>query len=200
MDCSLPGSSEHRIVQARILEWVAISFCRGPSWPRDQTWVSWIAGGYLTAWATRVLPPTTLKMVSEVGLILYPPDSQESESWRRQITQRPMAERKWSWHFQLRKSRLRTSVYKVTTIILPHVTTAHQFHKLPIPYLSQSSHWPEAYILFSSMSEYHIWIQLLGVFFIFLLVLKYLSVRGLSVCAGPSSLQHAWSLGTATQA
>ena len=37
MDCSLPGSSIHGIFQARILEWVAISLCRGSSWPRDQT-------------------------------------------------------------------------------------------------------------------------------------------------------------------
>ena len=36
MDCSLPGSSVHRILQVRILEWVAISFSRGSSWPRDQ--------------------------------------------------------------------------------------------------------------------------------------------------------------------
>ena len=40
MDCSLPGSSVHEILQARILEWIAISFYRGSSWPRDQTWVS----------------------------------------------------------------------------------------------------------------------------------------------------------------
>ena len=40
MDCSLPGSSVHGIFQARILEEVAISFSRGSSWPRDQTWVS----------------------------------------------------------------------------------------------------------------------------------------------------------------
>ena len=35
MDCSLPGSSVHGILQARILEWVAISFSRGSSQPRD---------------------------------------------------------------------------------------------------------------------------------------------------------------------
>ena len=35
MDCSLPGSSTHGIFQARILEWVAISFSRGSSQPRD---------------------------------------------------------------------------------------------------------------------------------------------------------------------
>ena len=37
MDCSLPGSSVHGIFQARVLEWVAISFSRGSSWPRDWT-------------------------------------------------------------------------------------------------------------------------------------------------------------------
>ena len=37
MDCSLPGSSVHGILQARILEWVAIAFSRGSSKPRDQT-------------------------------------------------------------------------------------------------------------------------------------------------------------------
>ena len=41
MDCSLPGSSVHRILQAKILEWVAISFSRASSQPRDWTWVSW---------------------------------------------------------------------------------------------------------------------------------------------------------------
>ena len=44
MDCSLPGSPIHGILQARILEWVAISFSRGSSQPRDQTQVSQIAG------------------------------------------------------------------------------------------------------------------------------------------------------------
>ena len=40
MDCSLPGSSVHGILQARILEWVANPFFRGSSWPMDQNWVS----------------------------------------------------------------------------------------------------------------------------------------------------------------
>ena len=35
MDCSSPGSSVHGILQARILEWAAIPFSRGSSWPRD---------------------------------------------------------------------------------------------------------------------------------------------------------------------
>ena len=53
MDCSLPGSSVHGIFQARVLEWVAISFCRGSSWPRDRTQVSHIAGRRFIVWATR---------------------------------------------------------------------------------------------------------------------------------------------------
>ena len=53
MDCSLLGSSLHGILQARVLEWVAISFSRGSSRPRDWTWVSWIAGRHFNLWATR---------------------------------------------------------------------------------------------------------------------------------------------------
>ena len=53
MDCSPPGSSVHGIFQAWILEWVAISFFRGSSRPRDWTWVSCIIGRRFTTWATR---------------------------------------------------------------------------------------------------------------------------------------------------
>ena len=52
VDCSPPGSSVHEILQARILEWVAISFSRGSSWLRDRTQVSCIAGRCFTLWAT----------------------------------------------------------------------------------------------------------------------------------------------------
>ena len=47
-DCSLPGSSVHGILQARILEWVAISFSGGSSQLGDQTCVSYIAGSFFT--------------------------------------------------------------------------------------------------------------------------------------------------------
>ena len=53
MDCSLPSSSVHGILQARILEWLAIPFSRGFSQPRNQIQVSHIAGGFFTDWATR---------------------------------------------------------------------------------------------------------------------------------------------------
>ena len=52
---SPPGSSTG-ILQARILEWVAISFSRGSSWPRDWTQVSLIAGRGFNLWATREVP------------------------------------------------------------------------------------------------------------------------------------------------
>ena len=49
MDCSLPGSSAHGISQARMLEWLAISFSRESSWPRDWTFTSCIEGGFFIA-------------------------------------------------------------------------------------------------------------------------------------------------------
>ena len=48
MDCIVYG-----ILQAKILEWVAIPFSRGSSQPRSQTQVSHLAGGFFTSWATR---------------------------------------------------------------------------------------------------------------------------------------------------
>ena len=52
MHYCLPGSSVHGILQARILEWVAMPYCRGTSQPRNQTRVSCIAGIFFTSWAT----------------------------------------------------------------------------------------------------------------------------------------------------
>ena len=56
MHGSLPSSSVHGILQARILELVAISFSRGSSQPRGRTWVSSIASSFFTIWATRLGP------------------------------------------------------------------------------------------------------------------------------------------------
>ena len=63
MDCSPPGSSAHGIFQAWILEWVAISFSRGSSQPRDRTRVSCIIGRRFTVWATRGAHRTPLSIV-----------------------------------------------------------------------------------------------------------------------------------------
>ena len=53
MDCSSPGSSVHGIFQARILEWVAISFFRASSWPWILTQVSCIGSRFFTNWANK---------------------------------------------------------------------------------------------------------------------------------------------------
>ena len=47
-DCNPPDSSDHGILQARILEWIALPFSRGSSWPRYQTWVSYNISQYGT--------------------------------------------------------------------------------------------------------------------------------------------------------
>ena len=56
MDCILPRSCVHGISQARALEWIAISFSRGSSQPRDWTWVSGIVRQILYHWPTREAP------------------------------------------------------------------------------------------------------------------------------------------------
>ena len=53
MDCSLPGSCAHGILQAKILEWVAVPFSGESSQLRDRIQVSCIAGGFFTIWAIR---------------------------------------------------------------------------------------------------------------------------------------------------
>ena len=53
MDCKPTRFPVHGILQARILEWVAILSSRGSSEPRDQTQLSHIAGSFFTIWATR---------------------------------------------------------------------------------------------------------------------------------------------------
>ena len=53
MECSLLSSSVYGLLQAIILEGVAISFSRGPSQPRDQTWVSCITGRFFIVWTAR---------------------------------------------------------------------------------------------------------------------------------------------------
>ena len=76
MDCSLPGSSVHGISQARVLEWVAISFSRGPSRPRGRTKVSRIVGRRFTLWATRevtaLITVVVVQLLSRVQLFVTP--------------------------------------------------------------------------------------------------------------------------------
>ena len=56
MDCNPPGFSVHGILQACILEWIAMPSSRGASQPRDQTQISCIAGRLFSIWTTRLFP------------------------------------------------------------------------------------------------------------------------------------------------
>ena len=68
VDCSLPGSSAHGILQANILEWVAISFSRESSQLMDWTWVSHIAGRFFILWVTRDTPIQSKKFKKRVSV------------------------------------------------------------------------------------------------------------------------------------
>ena len=65
MDCSLPGSSVHGIFQARILDWVAISFFNGSSQPRNQTLSYELAGRFFTTEAPEKPPIIILNQFHE---------------------------------------------------------------------------------------------------------------------------------------
>ena len=89
IDCSPTSSSVHGILQARVLEWVAIPFSRGYSWPRDRTQVSCIAGGFFMVWATRETTPWFIAIKMRLSLIpslplipsllpLYPTDCKQN--------------------------------------------------------------------------------------------------------------------------
>ena len=56
IDCSPLGFFVHGILQARILEWMAIPCSRESSWPRDRTQISYVAGIFFTVWATKEAP------------------------------------------------------------------------------------------------------------------------------------------------
>ena len=76
MNCSLPGSSLHGILQARVLEWVAISFSRGSSRPRDRIPVSCIPGRRFNLWAT-----------TEAHLpFIYSPSPSTASTWQLPLT------------------------------------------------------------------------------------------------------------------
>ena len=73
MGCSPPGTSVCGVSQARILEWVALSFSRVSSRPRDRTLVSCIAGSFLTIWATWLnkCPPPGDLLKSQIEIAVW---------------------------------------------------------------------------------------------------------------------------------
>ena len=85
MDCSLPGFSVHGVFQARILEWVAVSYSRGSSRPRDRTCISCTGRQILYHCAT-------WEVLSVVGTCPY--DGTITDWWLGYVTQAQLALRK----------------------------------------------------------------------------------------------------------
>ena len=90
MDCSLPGSPVHGILQAIVMEWIAISFSRGSSQPRDRTQVSHIVDRCFTVWATRecnldsILKSRGITLSTKIHLVkamVFPGVMYGCESW-----------------------------------------------------------------------------------------------------------------------
>ena len=114
VECSPPGSSVPGISQTRILKWVAITFPRGSSRPRDQTRVSHVAGRVFTIWASEQTLPvgkkrSKLKCLSHTTSHLYLEpqtdiikvlfdaswQSRRTYIWGRMVNQVISG---WSWH------------------------------------------------------------------------------------------------------
>ena len=73
MDCSLPVFSVHRIFQARILEWAAISFSRGSSKPRDRTRVSHVVGRCFYRLSHRVIAFLLISWLQSPSAVILEP-------------------------------------------------------------------------------------------------------------------------------
>ena len=83
MDYSPPGTCVHGIFQARILEWVAISFSRRSSQSRDWTQISHIVGRRFNIWATReVIQANTIQTPAvDYKMVKNLPEIQETQVW-----------------------------------------------------------------------------------------------------------------------
>ena len=77
MDYSPLSSSVHGILQVRVLEWVAIPFSKGSSWPRDQTHLSCIAGRFIRIKQNKILVTLIFKLVSCIYFGHFYPNSVE---------------------------------------------------------------------------------------------------------------------------
>ena len=81
IDCRLPGSSVHVILQARILEWVTISFPRRSSKPRNWTWVSRIAVRQVIDWATR-----EAKQINKINIYIFEKYSPKGDRYHARVS------------------------------------------------------------------------------------------------------------------
>ena len=102
VDCRPPGSSVHGASQVRILEWVAISFSRASSWPRDQTQISCIAGRLFTTWANQGSPIISTLMLLLIWQQVLACSPEVGDPWTRRsvelLTRVPWFFPVWSPH------------------------------------------------------------------------------------------------------
>ena len=88
MGYSLPGSSVPGILQARILEWVAIPFSRGSSQPRNRIRVSCMAGRFFTIWATREELSLSLRTDEPICRAVIETQTWRTNLWKQQGKER----------------------------------------------------------------------------------------------------------------
>ena len=111
VDCSPLGSSVHGILQARILEWVAIPFSRGSSWPRDWTQVSHTGGKFFTIWVPDGCESWTIKKAECQRIDAF------KLCWRR-LSKSPLDSRRSGFHPWVRKILWRRE-WQSTPVLLP---------------------------------------------------------------------------------
>ena len=120
VDYSLPGSSVHVILLARILEWVAIPFSSGSSWPRDWIQFFCIAGRFFTIWAREALLYTVPKALRNKSLCW-------AERDRLGV---------WDWHY--------TQCYTVLCLVMSDSLWPHGLLSARLPCLwgfSRQEYW-----------------------------------------------------------
>jgi len=128
MECSPPGSSVHGILQARILEWLAIPFSRG-----SRTWLSCIADKFFTIWATR----EALKCVGHIQILkgeLYGTTREAKDYSRGKSLMPPFSNSMYSqikglWSTSLRSQRQRSRHECQGQEIYSLDPTDHNYHQ-----------------------------------------------------------------------
>ena len=165
MDYSPQGSSVHEILQARILEWVAISFSSASSRPRDQTQVYNIEGRFFTIWATiwtrpshnpRPIP-TTLNGRAKCEEHLFTSPHQSPFQYQESVAPE-------STQFLSRKSSNQCALYRVRLIMVPssaNFSLGEWSCSSQKECVAQSS-WTLPYLSFISDSLLHQWVSFMS--------------------------------------
>ena len=177
MDCSPPSSSVHRILQARILEWVAISFCMGSSWCRGWTRVSYIAGIFFTIWATgktlRLTAAAAAKSLQSCPTLCSPVDSSPAGSPNPGILQARVLE--WG-DIAFSLDWLLCQIYYLLPDLCISRSKIYELVKVLFFFL-QKRNWSERLA-----QSYPFWWESKGKFHCFVLVLEYLDLKTSKLC------------------